>query len=99
MLEDDGIGTRVVSMPCWELFDQQDEKYQRKILPSRNLIIAIEASVSMGWEKWLNFGQKKNRANCFIGMKGFGASAPANELYNHFGINSQSIFNKVKNNL
>ena len=99
MLEDDGIGTRVVSMPCWELFDQQDEKYQRKILPSRNLIIAIEASVSMGWEKWLNFGQKKNKANCFIGMKGFGASAPAKELYNHFGINSQSIFNKVKNNL
>ena len=99
MLEDEGIGTRVVSMPCWELFEQQDEKYQRKIFPARILIIAIEASVSMGWEKWLYGGEKKNKANCFIGMKGFGASAPAKELYDHFGINAQSIFDRVKNNL
>ena len=99
MLEDEGIGIRVVSMPCWELFEEQDEKYQRKIFPARILIIAIEASVSMGWEKWLNSGEKKNKANCFIGMKGFGASAPAKELYDHFGINAQSIFDRVKNNL
>ena len=99
MLEDEGIGTRVVSMPCWELFEQQDEKYQRKIFPARSLIIAIEASVSMGWEKWLNSGEKKNKANSFIGMKGFGASAPAKELYDHFGINAQSIFDRVKKNL
>ena len=68
-------------------------------MPSRNLIIAIEASVSMGWEKWLNFGQKKNKANCFIGMKGFGASAPAKELYNHFKITDKNLAKKIKDNL
>ena len=99
VLEAEGIGTRVVSMPCWELFEQQDEKYQKRILPSGNLIIAIEAAVGMGWEKWLHAGQRKNKNNCFVGMKGFGASAPAKELYDHFGINAESIVRTVKSKI
>ena len=99
ILEEEGIGTRVVSMPCWELFEQQDEKYQKRIFPSGNLIVAIEAAVEMGWEKWLHSGHRKNKNNCFIGMKGFGASAPAKELYDYFGINAQGIINTVKSNI
>ena len=69
------------------------------IFPSGNLIVAIEAAVEMGWEKWLHSGHRKNKNNCFIGMKGFGASAPAKELYDYFGINAQGIINTVKSNI
>ena len=98
-LEAEGIGTRVVTMPCWELFEEQDRKYQKKILPASSLIVAIEAAVEMGWEKWLHSGYRKNRNNCFIGMKGFGASAPAKDLYDHYGINVSSIVKTVKSRL
>ena len=99
ILEEDRIGTRVVSMPCWELFEQQNEKYKKRILPAGNLIIGIEAAVEMGWEKWLHTGGRKNKMNCFIGMKGFGASAPAKDLYDHYGINANNIVRIVKNSL
>jgi len=54
ILESDGIGTRVISMPCWELFEKQSEKYRRKILPAGPVRVAIEAGSRMGWDRWLS---------------------------------------------
>ena len=98
-LENDGIGTRVVSMPCWELFEKQDAKYQKKVLTSNCLIVGIEAASPMGWDKWLHAGWRKNKDNFFVGMNDFGASAPAGDLYEHFGITTDNIIQKVKEKL
>ena len=95
-LENDGIGTRVVSMPCWELFEKQDIKYQKKVLTSNCLVVGIEAASPMGWDKWLHAGWRKNKNNFFVGMNDFGASAPAGDLYEHFGITEENVINKVK---
>ena len=98
-LENDGIGTRVVSMPCWELIEKQDAKYQKKVLTSNCLIVGIEAASPMGWDKWLHAGWRKNKDNFFVGMNDFGASAPAGDLYEHFGITTDNIIQKVKEKL
>lgn len=91
MLQAEGVGARVVSMPCWELFERQDETYRRKILPPGPARVAIEAGVSMGWGRWLcGEGGREDRAG-FVGMTGFGASAPAGELFKHFGITAESV--------
>ena len=82
-------------MPCWELFEKQEQKYQKKVLTSSCLIIAIEAASLMGWDKWLHAGWRKNKNNFFIGMNDFGASAPAKDLYEHFGITSEKISQKI----
>ena len=88
-LEQDDISVVVVSMPCWELFEEQTNDYIQNILGEKPKI-AVEASISFGWEKWLS----KN--DIFIGMKSFGASAPANELYKFFNITKEEIINKSK---
>jgi transketolase len=96
LLEADGIGTRVVSMPCWELFDQQDAAWRRKILPPGPVRVAIEAGVRFGWDRWLcGEGGKREKAG-FVGMTGFGASAPADRLYNEFGITAEAAVAKAK---
>ena len=96
MLQAEGIGTRVVSMPCWELFEAQEEKYRKKVLPAGAVRVAIEAGIRLGWDRWL-FGERgKREKSGFIGMHGFGASAPANELYAHFGITPEKTVEKVK---
>jgi transketolase len=96
LLEADGIGTRVVSMPCWELFEAQDETYRRKVLPAGPARVAIEAGVQMGWDKWL-LGERGNRNKAgFVGMDSFGASAPAGTLYEHFGITAKDTAAKVR---
>ncbi len=96
LLQADGIGTRVVSMPCWELFEAQDDKYRRKILPPGPVRVAIEAGVRFGWDRWL-FGERGKRdKGRFIGMEGFGASAPAGELYPYFGIRAEAVVEAVK---
>ncbi len=96
ILQGEGIGTRVVSMPCWELFEAQDEAYRRKVLPAGPVRVAIEAAVSFGWDRWL-FGERGKRdKSAFIGMQGFGASAPAPELYEEFGITAEATVAKVK---
>ena len=96
LLEADGIGTRVVSMPCWELFEEQDEKYRRKVLPAGPVRVAIEAAIRFGWDRWL-FGERGRREKAgFVGMHGFGASAPANELYEDFGITAKDTAAKVR---
>ncbi len=96
-LEAEGIGTRVVSMPCMELFAQQDEAYRRKVLPAGPVRVGIEAAVrDGGWDRWLlgERGQEKKAA--FVGMDRFGASAPAGELFERFGITAEGTVAKVK---
>jgi transketolase len=83
-------------MPSWELFAQQDEAYRRKILPRGNVRIGIEAAGSMGWDRWLSGERGDSRKSAFIGMEGFGASAPAPELYEHFGITAERAVEMAK---
>ncbi|MCP5075904.1 MAG: transketolase [Rhodobacteraceae bacterium] len=96
-LEAQGIGTRVVSMPCWELFAAQDESYRRKVLPGGPVRVGVEASVRFGWDKWLTGERGKSNKADFVGMESFGASAPAEELYANFGITADAVAEKVKN--
>ena len=79
-----GIKAAVVSMPCWELFEAQDNEYQSSVLGTAPRI-GLEAAARFGWDRWLgNDGE-------FIGMNSFGASAPYDELYEHFGITAEAV--------
>ncbi|MGF1609048.1 MAG: transketolase [Kiloniellales bacterium] len=89
-LEADGIATAVVAIPCWELFEQQPPHYRDEVLGPGALRIAIEAAAPFGWERWTGAD-----GTC-IGMAGFGASAPAEQLYKHFGITAESVIEAVK---
>jgi transketolase len=84
LLTKDGIRAAVVSIPCFELFAAQDESYRAKVLGNAPRV-GIEAGVQQGWERWLG----ENSA--FIGMDSFGASAPAPQLYEHFGITANAM--------
>ncbi|WP_296424412.1 transketolase [Yoonia sp.] len=96
LLQADGIGTRVVSMPCWELFEEQDESYRKRVLPAGPVRVAVEAGIRFGWDRWL-FGERgKREKSGFIGMHGFGASAPAERLFEEFGITAKDTAAKVK---
>ena len=96
ILQVGGIGTRVVSMPCMELFAAQDEAYRRKILPAGPVRVAIEAGVRMGWDRWL-LGERGRDGKCdFVGMSGFGASAPIDRLYREFGITAENAAAKAR---
>ncbi|MFN4057566.1 MAG: transketolase [Roseinatronobacter sp.] len=96
LLEADGIPTRVVSFPCWELFEDQPEAYRRKVLPAGPVRVAIEAGIRFGWDRWLYGERGKREKSGFVGMHGFGASAPAPELYKQFGITAEDVVAKVK---
>ena len=91
-LASEGINATVVSMPCWELFAQQDESYRASVLGTV-LRVGVEAGVSMGWDRWLG------PDGIFIGMSSFGASAPFQDLYKHFGITPDAIVAAVKKRL
>ena len=95
-LEAEGIGTRVVSMPCMELFAEQNESYRRRVLPAGPVRVGIEAAVRQGWDRWLTGERGKHNKSAFIGMDSFGASAPAEELYVKFGITSDGVIKAVK---
>ncbi len=96
LLQAEGIGTRVVSMPCWELFDEQDESYRRRVLPAGPVRVAVEAGIRFGWDRWL-YGERGRRdKGGFVGMHDFGASAPAEVLYEQFGITAEAVAAKVK---
>ncbi|SHL29805.1 transketolase [Roseovarius marisflavi] len=96
LLQKDGIGTRVVSMPCWELFEDQDEAYRKRVLPGGPVRVAVEAAIRFGWDRWL-YGERGRRdKGGFIGMHDFGASAPAPTLYKEFGITAEDVAAKVK---
>ena len=96
LLQAEGIGTRVVSMPCWELFEEQDEAYRRRVLPGGPVRVAVEAAIRFGWDRWLYGERGKREKGGFVGMHGFGGSAPAGELYAHFGITAEGVAAKVK---
>ena len=90
-LEGEGIATRVVSVPCMELFLAQDPGYRREVLPEGPVRIAVEAAIQMPWDRLLYAeGGDASRAG-FVGMTGFGASAPAPALYRHFGITAEAV--------
>ena len=95
-LESEGIGTRVVSMPCMELFAEQDETYRRRVLPAGPVRVGIEAAVQQGWDKWLTGERGKHNKSAFIGMDSVGASAPAEELYLKFGITAEGVIKAAK---
>jgi len=96
ILQSEGIGTRVVSMPCWELFEAQDEAYRRRVLPAGPVRVAVEAALRFGWDRWL-FGERgKREKSGFVGMHGFGASAPIDDLYREFGITPEAVAQKVR---
>ena len=97
ILEGQGIGTRVVSVPCMELFHAQDEAYRRKVLPAGPVRVAIEAAVrDGGWDRLLLGERGQDKKAGFVGMQGFGASAPAGELFEKFGITAEGTVAKVK---
>jgi transketolase len=96
LLERRGIGTRVVSMPCWELFAAQDEKYRRSVLPAGPARVAVEAAAGFGWDRWLCGERGAEKKAGFVGMSGFGASAPIEALYPHFGITAEAVADKVE---
>ena len=89
-LEAEGIGTAVVSMPCWEFFDRQPVAYRNEVIGEGTLRIGIEAGVGLGWERYIGAD------GVFIGMHGFGASAPYQALYKHFGITTEAVLAAVK---
>ncbi len=84
------INARVVSMPCFEIFEQQEEAYKNEVLGAKNILrVGVEAAISQGWEKYLGLD------GIFVGMKSFGASAKAEDLYKHFGITADAICEQV----
>jgi transketolase len=96
LLQAEGIGTRVVSMPCMELFAAQDEAWRGRVLPRRTVRVAIEAGVRQGWDRWLCGEGGQAAKSDFVGMSGFGASAPYDRLYKEFGITAEAVAGKVR---
>ncbi len=96
ILQAAGIGTRVVSMPSMELFAAQEDSYRKRVLPAGPVRVAIEAGVRMGWDQWLLGERGREAKAAFVGMDSFGASAPAEELFEKFGITAQAVADRVK---
>ena len=95
-LQAEGIGTRVVSMPCMELFAQQDDAYRKRILPGGAVRVGVEAGVRQGWDRWLLGERGKFGKADFVGMDRFGASAPAEELFEKFGITADVVAERAR---
>jgi transketolase len=89
-LEAEGVPTRVVSVPCFELFEQQDAAYRASVIGRGTVRVAVEAAIKQGWERFIG------EDGAFIGMTGFGASAPAEVLYDKFGITADAVVAAVK---
>ncbi|WP_375680190.1 MULTISPECIES: transketolase [unclassified Bartonella] len=93
VLEEKGIPTRVVSVPCFELFSQQSLSYQRALIGDAPIKVAIEAAVAQGWDRFIGCD------GVFIGMEGFGASGTIDALYAHFGITWENVVATVEKEL
>ena len=91
LLQAEGIGTRVVSMPSADRFAAQPSEYRRKVLPPGPVRVGVEAGVALGWDRWLCGEGGRERRAAFVGMEGFGASGPAEQLYAHFGITPAAV--------
>jgi len=88
-LEAQGIGADVVSMPCWSLFDKQDAAYRADVLPADVLRVSIEAGTTLGWERYTG------DVGLRFGIDSFGASAPIDALYAHFGLTCEAIVPQI----
>ena len=93
MLEADGIAVAVVSMPCWELFEQQEEAYRRQVIDRGTVRVAVEGAVRQGWDRYIG------EDGGFIGMSSFGASGPEQELFIHFGITPERVAEEARKRL
>ena len=90
-LEADGVPTRLVSLPCWELFDEQEPAYRESVLGGSEAVrVAVEAASPLGWEHHVG------PAGAIVGMRSFGGSAPAKDLYAHFGITANAVVAAAK---
>jgi transketolase len=90
LLQAEGIGTRVVSTPCWELFEAQTDRYKAAVIGQTVVRVAVEAAIGFGWERFIG------EDGVFVGMTGYGASAPAERLYKEFGITAEAIVAAAK---
>jgi transketolase len=85
-LEREGVAARVISLPCWEIFEQQDRGYRDSVLPpSVRARVAVEAGVSLGWQRWVG------DEGAIVGLDHFGASAPAGTIFEHFGFSVDRV--------
>jgi transketolase len=93
ILEGQGVPTTVVSIPCWELFEAQDESYRAEIIARGTVRVAVEAAVRLGWERFAG------EDGGFVGMSTFGVSGPEAELFRHFGITPEAVVAEVMKRL
>ena len=89
-LKAEGVSAAVVSMPCLDLFESQEKDYRKRVIPSRIPVVVVEAGVEQSWGRYLGEDGE------FVGMKSFGASAPANDLFEHFGITTKNVVEAAK---
>jgi transketolase len=90
LLESEGITTALVSMPCMDLFAEQDPAYRMSVIDPSSVRIAVEAASPMSWDRWIGDD------GAFIGMTTFGASGPYQDLYKHFGITPENVVKAAK---
>lgn len=93
ILQDEGVGTRIVSMPCWNLFEAQPDDYRSETIGTAPVRVAIEAGAKFGWERYIG------NDGVFIGVSGFGVSAPYQDIYRHFGITPEAVVDAAKTKL
>ena len=89
-LKAEGVSPAVVSMPCLDLFESQEKDYRNRVIPSRIPVVVVEAGVEQSWGRYLGEDGE------FVGMKSFGASAPANDLFEYFGITTKNVVESAK---
>jgi transketolase len=93
-LASEGVKARVVSMPCWDLFEEQSAEYKESVLPSAvRARVAVEAGTPIGWERYVGLEGK------VVGQKQFGASAPAKEVFKHFGFTVENVVEHAKESI
>ncbi len=85
LLAADGIGARIVTMPCWDLFEEQPATYRDSVLGPGTVKVAVEAGVRLGWDRYIGAG------GGFVGMHSFGASGPYKDVYRHFGVTPEAV--------
>jgi transketolase len=95
-LKAEGIAARVVSMPCWDLFEEQPIAYRRALLGPGTVKVAIEAAGSQGWDRYIGSDLLDGEAGAFVGMSTFGASGPAKDVYAKFGITADAAVAAAK---
>ena len=86
----EGVNVRLVSFPSWELFDQQEKEYRDSVLPPNiKTRLAVEAGITLGWERWVGDGGE------IIGVNQYGASAPVSIIFEKYGLTAESVIQKV----